>query len=263
MHAQLIELSNRVGETASGLPARYAPKQLYAFRVSVRRIRSILKQIDSHQSRRYRKIWGGFAAITNDARDWDVFLKTVKNLLPAPEYREFRELNRVPVRHSRESVIEMLQSAHWERHLLEWSELLGRTEEQALISGESLLSLEQSLARARLALDRALEINDDHSWHKLRIRVKEIRYLAEAGVEDVARGIDREIIVESCKQLQTMLGDWHDTVVQLNLLGQLPSAPVHETLEMLISERKQMLLDQIRQVVRGHPLFAEETGYTA
>lgn len=256
MHTQLMMLTDRVAESAGAVIETYMPRQLYAFRVGVRRIRSILKQIDSHQSRRYRKIWGGFAAVTNDARDWDVFLKTVRKLLPAADYGAFSEINRERIRQSRESAVGMLQSEHWRRHLAEWTGLLERTKDRGLEVAGSRMSLTQSLIRARLALERALEIDDDRSWHKLRIRIKEVRYLADAGIIEGAGGLDRESIIDACKHLQTMLGDWHDTVVQLNLLDGLPSAPVHETLTTLISERKQMLLEQIRQVLREHPLFA-------
>lgn len=256
MHSRLMELSEGVVRAGESLSERYDPKALYAFRVAVRRIRSILKHIDSHQSRRFRKIWGGFAAVTNDARDWDVFLKTAGILLSTEEFREFEQQNRVPVQHAHESVMEMLQSMHWARHLQEWDDILERSTEAVAENGGNQVSLDQSLARARVALDRALLVNDDHCWHKLRIRIKEIRYLAETGVNDDASG-QAAAVVQSCKQLQTLLGDWHDTVVQLNLLEELPAHPVHDTLTRLISERKQQFLAQARKMLESHPLFED------
>ena len=86
MHKKLLGLTVGVAQAGESVLSEYDPKQLYAFRVGVRRIRSILKQIDSHRSRRYRKIWGGFAAVTNDARDWDIFLQTAKKLLSTSQY---------------------------------------------------------------------------------------------------------------------------------------------------------------------------------
>lgn len=256
MHTRLKELSMVAVEASASLLDQYTPNALYAFRVAVRRIRSILKHIDSHQSRRLRKIWGGFAAVSNDARDWDVFLKTAAILLSAEEFQEFERLNRIPVRHAHESVIEMLQSMHWARHLQEWDDILERSTEGVAEDSGDQVSLEQSLARAGVALDRALLLNDDHCWHKLRIRIKEIRYLAETAVNDDASG-QAAVVVQSCKQLQTLLGDWHDTVVQLNLLEELPAHPVHATLAGLISERKQVFLAQARKILESHPLFED------
>lgn len=260
MHTKLMELTTVVKQAAEGVVENYDPKPLYEFRVSVRRIRSILKQMDSHQSRRYRKIWGGFAAITNDARDWDVFLQTVTDLLSVSEYGDFETLNQRAVRHSRESVLELFHSQHWNRHLLEWNQVLDRALEQTALPNEDQATLEESLGNARTALRRALEIDDDHCWHKLRIRVKEVRYLAEAGVEHGDASHTNAVVIDSCKQLQTLLGDWHDTVVQLNLLEELPAAPVHSKLARLISERKEMFLTQARKLLQDHPLFYLEAG---
>jgi CHAD domain-containing protein len=259
MHKKLLELTVGVAQAGENVLSKYDPKQLYAFRVGVRRIRSILKQIDSHRSRRYRKIWGGFAAVTNDARDWDIFLQTAKNLLSAAQYREFEELNREQVRHSHEAVIELLHSMHWQRHLDEWKDLLKRADEQAGGTNQGFAPLELALTRARLALKRALAVNDDHSWHKFRIRVKDVRYVAEASTDDSTHGKYVSSVIQSCKQLQTLLGDWHDTVVQLNLLEELQTAPVHSRLKKVVSERKQMFLAQTRDMLAEHPLFATES----
>jgi CHAD domain-containing protein len=53
-------------------------------------------------------------------------------------------------------------------------------------------------------------------------------------------------IAAACKPLQTLLGEWHDTVVQLNLLDELPPAAVHTELAALIFERQAALLSRIR-----------------
>jgi|GEM_PF-2505071 len=256
MHKKLLELTVGVEQAGENVLSKYDAKQLYAFRVGVRRIRSILKQIDSHRSRRYRKIWGGFAAVTNDARDWDIFLLTAKKLLSASQYQEFEKLNQDQVRHSHEAVIELLHSMHWQRHLDEWKDVLARADEQAGETRQGLAPLELALTRARLALERALAANDDHSWHKFRIRVKDVRYVADAGNDDPTNRKHVSDVIESCKQLQTSLGDWHDTVVQLNILEELQAAPVHSRLRTVISERKQLFLAQTRDMLVEHPLFA-------
>ena len=256
MHKKLLELTVGVAQAGESVLSEYNPKQLYAFRVGVRRIRSILKQIDSHRSRRYRKIWGGFAAVTNNARDWDIFLLTAKKLLSATQYREFEKLNQEQVRYSHEAVSELLHSMHWQRHLDEWKDVLERADEQVGGTHQGLASLELALARARLTLERALAVNDDHSWHKFRIRVKDVRYVADAGNDDSTNRKYVSSIIESCKQLQTLLGDWHDTVVQLNMLEELQAAPVHSRLKKVVSERRQMFLAQTRDMLAEHPLFA-------
>jgi CHAD domain-containing protein len=124
---------------------------------------------------------------------------------------------------------------------------------------QGLASLDLALTRARLALKRALAVNDDHSWHKFRIRVKDVRYVADVGDDDSTNGKYVSSVIKSCRELQTLLGDWHDTVVQLNLLEELQAAPVHSRLRKVVSERKQMFLAQTRDMLVEHPLFATES----
>jgi len=255
MHQKLTENSEVIEQASAALLKEYDPVQLYAFRVSARRIRSILKHIGSHRSRRFRKAWGGFSAITNESRDWDVFLLTVENLLPAPDYGEFRALHEENIQACHAAVLDMLSSVPWQRHLQEWRISLERAVEDAGEAGGGGEALAQALAKARLVLARALDLDDDRSWHKFRIAVKEVRYVADTGGDDPEEGSYLAGLIENCKALQTLLGDWHDTVVQIGMLEELESAPVHETLALLIPQRKQEFLAQIRDVLSERDFF--------
>lgn len=258
MHGQLLELSDTVENTALELLKSYQPGGLHAFRVSIRRIRSILKQMDSPRARRYRKVWGGFAAVTNQARDWDVFMKWASSQLGQDDFETFRLLNRDRLESSHQAVIEVLQSAHWHRHLREWRDLLERSGEAATEGNAAVITLEQALEKAKLTLVRALSIGDDRSWHKFRIAVKDVRYVADAMPGKPEPGSERALLIDSCKRLQTILGQWHDTVVQLNMLEELQEAAIHDRLRELIRDRQQKLLSQIRDMLTDHPLFSSE-----
>ena len=253
MHRSLLDLNAHVDRTARRLISAYQADELYALRVNSRRIRSILKHMDSHRSRSYRKTWGGFAAMTNEARDWDVFLITVDQLLTAGENARFREINSVHIQHSHDVVVDMLKSMHWRRHLEEWVHFLDRVEEEPVVE-DQVIALDQALAGAQAALLLALSNDDDHSWHRFRISVKEVRYVADASSDRP----DQELtsLIKSCKQLQTLLGDWHDTVVQLNMLEELESDPIHSRLRDMIAGRKQKFLAETRDLLAGHPVFS-------
>jgi CHAD domain-containing protein len=205
MQRQLLELTSHIDQVAGRLLGGYRPKQLHALRVGIRRIRSVLKQIGSHRSRRFRKTWGGFAAATNEARDWDVFLITSEKLLSPGEFQEFGRL---------------------------------------------------ALIRARLALAFALAADDERSWHKFRIAVKDVRYVADAGGTDPATDERLAEVIEACKSLQALLGNWHDAVVQLRMLDEVESSPVHTRLRSEISERKDLFLSQIRDELDRSPVFS-------
>jgi len=256
MHKTLLELTGNVDRAARRLTTGYQAEELYAFRVNSRRIRSILKHIDSHRSRSYRKTWGGFAAVTNEARDWDVFLSTIEEVLSPEQCCEFAQLNSEQIQHSHVAVVEMLNTMHWRRHLEEWVHYLERAEEDIPPAQEQSAALDQALVNAHAVLANALAIDDDHTWHKFRIAVKEVRYVADASRGDPDREQYLPDLIESCKQVQSLLGDWHDTVVQLNLLDELESAPIHSLLREMIVERKQMFLAQTREMLARHPVFS-------
>jgi CHAD domain-containing protein len=255
MHQTLFNISGEIEEAGNALSLTYSPGQLYALRVGIRRTRSILKHIGSHKSRSYRKTWGGFAAVTNDARDWDVFLITAEKLLTPGDYRSFEALNREQVQSSREAAVEMLTAAPWRRHLQEWKHHLGQTGEESSGQDQVLTSLERALVKARRALQLALTVDNDRRWHKFRIAVKEVRYVADSGRDHPAKGEYLAEVSATCRSVQTMLGDWHDTVVQLDILSELADTPVHARLGSLVRQRKEQFLSEIRSELLEQPLF--------
>ena len=90
MQQRLTELTAAVEQAATSLRGGYQAEELYALRVGMRRIRSLLKPLDSTRSRQFRKAWGGFAAVTNRARDWDVFLLAAREMLPSAGFAPFK-----------------------------------------------------------------------------------------------------------------------------------------------------------------------------
>lgn len=255
MQNSLPAITTRITEVSEDLLRRYSRKNLYALRVSMRRCRSILKHAESHRARGFRKAWGGFAAATNDARDWDVFLITARELLSPEDYREFARANRSRVRSSHLTAIRMLRSEHWSAHLRAWRQFLQQPEATRAGKEKLQVQLDHALNKARIALRNAMERNDDRSWHKLRIAVKEVRYLADTGVADTREGVEMAATAAACRPVQTLLGKWHDTVVQLGILDQLPPTPIHKQLRSQVRRRQKRFLAAIRENLSAEPLF--------
>ena len=242
MHQRLLEVTRELESARDDVLAGYDPVRLYNFRVATRRIRSILKQMDGHREKGLRKAWGGLTAVTGPARDWDVFLKCAAEMLPDAGMDAFTSFNRERIDSSREAVGEMLASAPFTRHLAEWNAFLEHAHEQAAQTGLADVALEKAIEVARHRFRLARIEDNDHNWHRYRIAIKEVRYVAEANPQ--IEGADR--LAEDCKPLQDLLGDWHDTVVQLGMLAELPEAPVHTELNALIHQRQEDLLARIR-----------------
>jgi CHAD domain-containing protein len=256
VHQRLQEVTGAIERAESALRQGYRAEQLYSLRVAMRRVRSMLKPVGSHRARRFRKIWGGFAAVTNRARDWDVFLLTAGELLTKAQLARFERNHAQEVRSCREAVVELVESGHWRRHLGDWKNYLNRFGAGA----GGWVSLDLALGKARTALQTALRLGDDHSWHRFRITVKEVRYQAEsmAGSDGTDRSAQQ--VIEDCKVLQSLLGSWHDSVVQLQMLEEWDETPEHLCLRQLIEERRTQPLEEIRQTVTDHPLFGPSAG---
>jgi CHAD domain-containing protein len=247
MHERLLQVTLDLDAAQEALTTGYEADLLYAFRVASRRIRSILKQIDSHRARGLRKTWGGLAAVTGNARDWDVFLVSAEQLLDATSLNQFRAINAALIDFHHEAVLEMVRSRTWQRHRQEWDRFLNEAQEPHDPAEHGAAVLDHALERARRRLKRALKRDTDRAWHKFRIAVKEVRYVAEANPALPGS----ESLALRCKPLQTLLGDWHDTVVQLSLLDELPPEPVHLELKAAIQARKVELLSHIRATLTG------------
>jgi CHAD domain-containing protein len=261
MHQGLRTLTREIRQAARDLRRHYEPARLYELRVAIRRIRSVLQHRSSKRARRFRRTWGGFAAATNPARDWDVFLANAGELLSPAKLEDFQRVGDAHVQASREAVVRMLESACWRYHLKEWKRFLARAREHHKAhAGEfaapaRAAALDAAVVRARIALITALQQDDDYSWHKFRIAAKEVRYTAEReppapGHESLAAEL-----VETCKALQSLLGGWHDSVIQLQLIDKLPPSPLAVELREAIALRRRQRLADIRAVVTAHSLL--------
>jgi CHAD domain-containing protein len=268
MPETLRKQTRKLARAAQALCEAYDPETLHGLRVAIRRIRSLLKGRGKRRTRRFRRTWGGFAHVTNRARDWDVFVERVQERFDAPTAERFRAASREPVEASHRAVLEMLRSKHWKAHLEEWTAHLERRSARAPTmpsphsGARNSSQLSSTLTRVDTAMALALQGDDDDAWHRLRIAVKEARYRAER-----ERGGDMEPdpreVIKTCKRLQAALGAWHDCVVQLNLLDELermsPEAArlAPELRPAILQLRAQHLAEAREQLaaqsVFGHP----------
>jgi CHAD domain-containing protein len=62
-------------------------------------------------------------------------------------------------------------------------------------------------------------------------------------------------VIATCRSLQATLGEWHDTVIQLQLLDELGADKVHIRLRKLISGKKRRSLSQTRALLAAQSIF--------
>lgn len=211
----LSALTQTVAEHRRRLLDDYQPSDLHQWRVHIRRIRSLMKYVPACQDRALRSAWRELFVVSNPARDWDVFMAAIPTLLPPPSAVALGEALEPTVQRHRERVLAMLASRRWHGHLDEWRAFLASLGQGRLALPPTVLPEVQSQAdRAR---ERAFQDNDQAAWHRLRIATKNLRYVTDAMT---AAGSLPQLaeLIEACKAVQDELGDWHDCMVQLELI---------------------------------------------
>ncbi len=255
----LRDQTAKIANHGENLLRAYHPHDLHQLRVNIRRTRSLLKRVQTGPARFFRKSWGAMFAVTGRARDLDVFMITVSESMPPDLAGALEDVLRLQLEESHEAVDELLRSGDWRRHWGGWrGYLVTQENREGGIPHESLRSVENG---ARKACRRALENGTDRNWHRFRIAIKNLRYVADASRDEPgsdAAALDT--LIDECKLLQTLLGDWHDTIVQLALLKEpWASEPgarkAAAELEGLVRARKRDLVEQVRAAVTERDLF--------
>ncbi len=225
----LLEIMNK---NEAGLMADIDTEFLHDFRVSIRRIRSALRQMKGvfpkEKTARFRTAFAGIGKSTNWLRDLDVYLLK-KNPYRAmlPEYLKpgldklFQDLAKQRDK-EQASVVKTLQNARYRRTVTQWERFVASsmhyTEEEAPKAGRPVQELASDLIhkRYRKILASGQKITDDspdEALHRLRISCKRLRYLLEFFASLFP---EKEIgrLIGQLKKLQDHLGDFNDLCVQ-------------------------------------------------
>ena len=237
----------------SSLLANYNDEDLHQLRVTLRRMRSVLRGVPGGKAHKLRRRLAALARTTNDARDWDTLYTGAMEQLIAEQFNRLEPVLHERREDARAQVYRMFHSKQWLIALSHWDVLVGKTDLQAqnlsMVSGK----LATGLRRASKAADKAMAKDDDRRWHKLRIAIKELRYALDTGTDEVPA---KAVLLQQCKTLQALLGDWHDTVVHRHLLDMLardgsldpttPAGKVASDLQQVLVQKGQESLEQIK-----------------
>jgi CHAD domain-containing protein/CYTH domain-containing protein len=201
------------------------PEDLHQFRVNIRKSRAFLKEFEflfpKERHSYFNENLDSFAKQTNQKRDLDVIKE---RLLQLDEEHDNIQENIKQQRDDEERHIhEMLKSKTFEDFFLSYQNAL--KQDTLLTSDNNQDTIEhiakQVIQELHLKIVKkidALEKDfDDKKLHKIRISFKKLRYLLEEfqhifGEEKIKN------MIEKGKKLQTLLGDFNDTVNQTKLL---------------------------------------------
>lgn len=202
-----------------------APEDLHQFRVNIRKSRAFLNEFGflfpKEQHIYFSENLKKFATQTNQKRDLDV----IEERLEALEEKHDKLQGDIKQQrsHEQQHIREMLQSKAFEDFFLAYQNAL--REERLLTSENNQDTMEHTAKKVIKALHRKIvkKIDDldkdfdDKKLHKIRISLKKFRYLLEE-FQHIFGEKKSEKVIEKGKKLQTLLGDFNDTVNQTTLL---------------------------------------------
>lgn len=200
-------------------------EDLHQFRINIRKSRSFLKEFAFLLSKEHYIYFNEnldyFATQTNQKRDLDVIKERLKQLDKA--HNMIQEEIEKQREEEQRKIEEMLQSKTFEDFFHSYQNALKK--ETLLTSDNSIGSMEETAKQVihKLHLNIIQKINalekdfDEKKLHKIRISMKKLRYLLEE-FQHIFGEAKIEKMIEKGKKLQTLLGNFNDSVNQTKLL---------------------------------------------
>lgn len=221
-----------------GLLAEIDTEFLHDYRVAVRRTRAVLGQMGAalppRLLQRFRDGFAGLAQATSGARDLDVFLLALEGLdaqLPDAMQGQLQPLREEVVTLGRQahlSLNERLSSTAHHRFLEAWGSFLERPAPRRPSAEKACVPIRE-LANAKIwklyrrLLREGKAINQEsppEALHTLRKTAKKLRYQMEL-FQGLFPAIELQLLLRRVKKLQTHLGEYQDTSVQVGHLREL------------------------------------------
>ncbi|MEM0953619.1 MAG: CHAD domain-containing protein [Pseudomonadota bacterium] len=213
MKATLTELLENVVLRRQALLDEHSEYDLHQLRVSVRRLRSLLRFEEQPGAWQLRREWGYLISHTNPARDWDTLAERLDNL---PQDQQPVALIEVVDGHRRQiwkDVVRSLRNQAWDETASHMSAYLEKAFEDERAPPGPDSQIGEARVRVEQSWQRAQANGDNRSWHKLRSAIKDLRYNLESFPPGT---VDEPVAL--CERIQEHLGAWHDCLMHRELL---------------------------------------------
>lgn len=206
-------LAENFSAAAANLAHDVTPKHVHRLRTTVRRIESLAEYAHLELGRKQEKALRSLAALRKRAgkvRDLDVqakLLDAIANSSTRHDRQALAEvLKRKRSRHAARlgTAITKARESRLSAHI---DRVLEKVEEALALATPTAPLIQASQELARLSDEFEVDSSTKAKvLHKIRIRIKKIRYLAELSEKTA----EQEAFVAELKMSQDVLGDWHD-----------------------------------------------------
>ena len=219
------------------------PEALHRFRVALRRLRCDLRSLrpflDRARVKDLRKRLSELDELVRPIRDGDVMIERlsrtagrVHTSIDAEIVESIHQLLTTQTDAARFALREALESGRFDGLL---GDLAGLNADAIVVDAdatrfvEDLQQLNKQLWReVRRLAKRLLDDADDDELHRLRVRAKRARFLAEASTPELGRSAKRR--ARDAERIQRVLGEHQDSVVFSRQLLALPHPTTAHTL---------------------------------
>jgi triphosphatase len=246
----LARLQRRLDSSLEALERHVTPRSVHATRTATRRLRAILQAfkpyLSSSRARDYRSALRRVTRGLGQVRDADVANAYVANLVSVAHRRHRSELELLSAdfnRHRLRLVLELqarIAEPSWAKHVSKL-QLAASVHHLVLRKKEPIGTAVPALVakRRRRLQARLLKLKrTPRALHRLRLRVKTLRYLCEEVGNLGAAAVDREEVA-AIVSLQECLGKLHDLEA---LHRRAPNNRLPKELRsMLVGRRKHLL----------------------
>ncbi len=229
-------------------------------RVSVRRLRAFLRALKRHLTpgprKRYSAALKGLAVDLEAARTADVRHEAISALIARTRFLHFEQLQRIQRTAARERTLakrdlwKLMQTEEWQQRAEELRSL-SRSVRVTAFSDPPLHYVRSMLTRRQQRLRKKLRHvgRTPRKLHRLRVRIKETRYLCEDF--GALLQLPHATALASLRQLQNRLGEFHDNWdLRKWLRLQSSCRPAADHIAHILDERQKQLLKKIRR--RAH-----------
>ena len=206
-------LAENFSAAAANLAHDVTPKHVHRLRTTVRRIESLTEYAHLDLGRKQEKALRCLAGLRKRAgkvRDLDVqtkLLDAIANTSTRQDRQALAEVLKRKRNRQAERLGTAIAEAQESKLAVHIERVLGKADEALALATPTapLIQASQDLAR----LSAVFEVSSSTKakvLHKIRIRIKKIRYLSELS-ENTA---EQEAFAADLKATQDVLGDWHD-----------------------------------------------------
>ena len=258
IHDTFVQLQASVNRQLRKLTVTLSPAVIHETRISIRRLRVALRAMKHQLARSPRK--RNLVPLRRFARDLEAIREADARELAAKELTEryvfiAREESRQVLAvvaekraYARRDLLRLMHTAAWKQRLAQ-VERCSCASDMILPLDTPVLVIRDAFARRHRRLRRALRHigHNPRKLHRLRLRIKETRYLAENFGSLLTMLPEREL--RRLRQLQNRLGEFHDNgCLRKWLRSQYDHQPIANNLCAVVDTRQTQLLKTIARL---------------